>query len=431
MSDFPGEWASVSLGSLEDRDLLSIRNGFSCGDHSSDPSGLAHLRPFNVTEDCRLSFGQMKFIPVRTDIDEFTLRSGDVLYNNTNSEELVGKCAYWPGKPGNFVLSNHMTILRLAPESGLDPRFLTYYLFWFWRSGEARTLCRRHVNQASIGLERLRQIDAPLPPVEAQEQIVRVLSNLQSSFEVELTTCDKLAALKSATMAKLFREGLRGEPLKQTEIGEIPESWEVARLGDIARIGNGSTPKRTNEAYWKDGHIPWITSTKIHDVVITGADEFVTEDALRECHLPMVPRKSLVVAITGQGKTLGNVALLEIDTCINQHLAYVQFQNPSARPEFYLFFLQSLYPFFRQVSSAGGSTKGALTCGLIANLKVPFPSREEQQQIAELLLLLTRRHMIATKRSEALSTLFGAALTQLMTGGIRIKDLDVAEVSHA
>jgi type I restriction enzyme S subunit len=86
----------------------------------------------------------------------------------------------------------------------------------------------------------------------------------------------------------------------------------VVRLGDIAKIGNGSTPKRTNEAYWEGGHIPWITSTKIHEVIISRADEFVTETAFRECHLPLVPRKSIVVAITGQGKTLGNAALLGI-----------------------------------------------------------------------------------------------------------------------
>jgi type I restriction enzyme S subunit len=273
-------------------------------------------------------------------------------------------------------------------------------------------------------------IHAPKDP-EEQKRIGSVLQALESQASLESAICEKLATLKSASMAKLFRDGLRGEPPKQTEIGEIPESWDVRRLGDIASIGNGSTPKRTNEAYWNNGCIPWITSTKIHEVVITRADEFVTEEAFRQCHLPMVPRKSLVVAVTGQGKTLGNVALLETDTCINQHLAYVQFHIPSAHPEFYLFFLQSLYSYFRQISSSGGSTKGALTCGFIANLKVPVPRSEEQQEIAELLLLLTRRHQIGTKRSEALSSLFGALLQQLMTGAIRVKDLDVAEASRA
>jgi len=314
--------------------------------------------------------------------------------------------------------------LERRAEADVDPEFVAYAL-------RAHDVGASDDVIPSLQRHELENCEIPFPDPIEQRAIARILRSIETATKVEGAICDKLAALKSATMAKLFREGLRGEPLKQTEIGEIPESWEVVRLGDIAKVGNGSTPKRTNEAYWEGGHIPWITSTKIHEVIISQADEFVTDTAFRECHLPMVPRKSLVVAITGQGKTLGNVALLELDTCINQHLAYVQFQASSAVPEFYLFYLQSLYPYFRQVSSSGGSTKGALTCGLIANLKVPFPSREAQQEIADALMLLTRRHKAATKRFEALTNLFGAVLPQLMTGAIRVKDLDLAEVSHA
>ncbi len=310
------------------------------------------------------------------------------------------------------------------PEAEVNPEFAAYAL-------RARGLGASDDVIPSLQRHELESCEIPSPDPAEQRVISRILRDIETATKVESAICDKLADLKSATMAKLFREGLRGEPLKQTEIGEIPESWEVVRLGDIAKIGNGSTPKRTNEAYWEGGHIPWITSTKIHEVIISRADEFVTETAFRECHLPLVPRKSIVVAITGQGKTLGNAALLELDTCINQHLAYVQLQASSAVPEFYLFYLQSLYPYFRQVSSSGGSTKGALTCALIANLKAPSPCKEEQQEIADVLMLLTRRHKVATKRFEALTNLFGAVLPQLMTGAIRVKDLDLAEVSHA
>ena len=311
----------------------------------------------------------------------------------------------------------------LKPRSAVaEPLFLYYAL-------RAVDLPSRGYNR-HFRLLREQVLTAPRD-VDEQKRIALLLQMVERRIAIETTTSDRVTALKSATMEKLFREGLRGEPLKQTDIGEIPESWEVVRLGDIARVGNGSTPSRTNELYWRSGSIPWITSTKVHDIIISGADEFVTETALRECHLPMVPRKSLVIAITGQGKTLGNVALLEIDTCINQHLAYLHFQTPTAHPEFYLFYLQSLYPYFRQISASGGSTKGALTCGFIANLKVPFPPGGEQQEIAELLLLLPRRPAVAAKCSQALSHLFDAVLPQVMSGVIRVKDLDLAEVSHA
>jgi type I restriction enzyme S subunit len=120
-------------------------------------------------------------------------------------------------------------------------------------------------------------IRVPIPPVEGQRAIATTLSKLRQSVEVESRIVATLRELKAATMAKLFREGLRGEPLKQTEIGTIPESWEVVPLGSIARIGNGSTPKRDNPSYWMDGKIPWLTSGKVHESVIEHADEFVTD----------------------------------------------------------------------------------------------------------------------------------------------------------
>jgi type I restriction enzyme S subunit len=356
---------------------------------------------------------------------------GDLLVSKITPCFENGKQGIAQAIPNGFGIAT-TEVIPLKPRDGLTHLpFVAYYLLHDDVRSQLAAAMEGATGRQRLPKDLLAQWPVPIPPLDEQRAIAHLLETIQRVAQVEGAMADNLAALKSATMAKLFREGLRGEPLKQTEIGEIPESWEVVRLGDIARVGNGSTPKRTNESYWESGRIPWITSTKIHEVIISQADEFVTETAFRECHLPLVPRKSLVIAITGQGKTLGNVALLELDTCINQHLAYIQLQAPSAVPEFYLFYLQSLYAYFRQISSSGGSTKGALTCGLIANLKVPFPHREEQQEVADVLMLLTRRHKAATKRFEALKSLFGAVLPQFMTGAIRVKDLNLAEVSHA
>ena len=70
--------------------------------------------------------------------------------------------------------------------------------------------------------------------------------------------------------------------LKQTEIGLVPDDWEVVQLGSIAKIGNGATPKRDNAAYWKGGTIPWLTSGKIHEGRITKPDQHVTNTAKSE-----------------------------------------------------------------------------------------------------------------------------------------------------
>lgn len=423
MTETRADWPITTLG-----EEFEIQQG-----KSLSPSSRRGEKPRPFLRTSNVLWGRVDLSTVDqmdfTD-DEFSrlrLVDGDLLVCEGGD---IGRAAVYRGPSGHYAYQNHLHRLR-AKTDEIVPDFVVHWLRAAFTQLGLYEGVGNKTTIPNLSRARLSQLQIPKPDPEEQKQVAEILGHVQRAIEVEAAICDKLAALKSATMAKLFREGLRGEPLKQTGIGEIPESWAVVRLGDIAKVGNGSTPKRTNEAYWLGGHIPWITSTKIHEVIISQADECVTETAFRECHLPLVPRKSLVIAITGQGKTLGNVGLLELDTCINQHLAYVQFRDSSALPEFYLFYLQSLYAYFRQVSSSGGSTKGALTCAFIANLKVPFPRAEEQREIAEALMLLTRRHKVATKRFEALTNLFDAVLPRLMTGAIRVKDLDLAEVSHA
>src|SRR3546814_16512547 len=107
-----------------------------------------------------------------------------------------------------------------------------------------------------------------------QAKIAAILWKLQRA----IATQDRLIAatddLKQSAMQRLFTHGLRGEPLKDTEIGPMPESWTVASLGDFGRIGNGSTPKKTNHVYWQSPITTWLTSAKVHEGIMRSADQF-------------------------------------------------------------------------------------------------------------------------------------------------------------
>jgi type I restriction enzyme S subunit len=262
----------------------------------------------------------------------------------------------------------------------------------------------------------LLRMEIALPPLPEQRAIAHVLQTVQKAKEVRHRELVLERERKAALMEHLFTHGTRSEPTKVTEIGELPEGWQLVEAGSVADIGNGSTPSRKDERYWKGGTIPWITSTKVHDVVIRNADELVTEIARTECHLPLVPRHSIVVAITGQGKTLGNSAILELDTCINQHLAYVHFEDESVRPLFALFYLRSRYQHFRNVSAGGGSTKGALTCGFLKRLRIPVPPRDEQDAIGQVLSACEQKCSCLEREIELLDEVFTATLGELMTG---------------
>jgi type I restriction enzyme S subunit len=272
----------------------------------------------------------------------------------------------------------------------------------------------------------LKEKAIPHPEKDEQRKIASVLSLVQQAIEQQERLIVLTQELKKSLMHKLFTEGLRGERQKQTEIGSVPESWGVVPLGTLAKIGNGSTPKRDNVSYWEGGSIPWLTSAKIHERFITEADEFVTELAGKECHLPRVKPGSLLIAITGQGKTLGNSALVSFETCISQHLAYAQFHSLDTVPEFVLWYFQTRYQHLRSVSQAGGSTKGALTCGYLKTYPVPMPLPEEQREIADMFTALEQKEQVHIRKRQTLTDLFRTLLHQLMIAQICVHDLDLS-----
>jgi type I restriction enzyme S subunit len=265
-----------------------------------------------------------------------------------------------------------------------------------------------------------------MPPLPEQEKIAAVLWKIQRAIELEARLARSFRELKKAAMRQLFTAGLRGEPQKETAIGLVPETWDVVPLESLGRIGNGSTPKRTNPAYWLKGTIPWLTSGKIHEGTITSPDQFVTELALQECHLPMVKAGSVLVAITGQGKTLGNAALVTFDTCISQHLAFIQSMKPNVLPPFVMMFLQSRYEEIHSAGQSGGSTKGALTCSFLRSYRIPLPTIDEQEEIVEILGTLDRKIAVHDAKQQAWQDLFKTMLHKLMTAQIRVNDLDIA-----
>ena len=284
--------------------------------------------------------------------------------------------------------------------------------------------------EGTTGRQRLRKdalfsLRIAIPPLPQQRAIAYALHTIERAKEATEAVIAAARGLKRSLMRHLFTYGLvplqeaERVELWETEIGSIPKHWQVAPLGRLARIGNGSTPKRTNPLYWDSGTLPWLTSAKVHEVIIHQADEFVTPTARSECHLPMVRKGSLVVAITGQGKTLGNAAMVTFDTCVSQHLAYVQFKDVPVHPRFMLALLQTRYEHFRQVAGGGGSTKGALTCAFLRQYAVPMPPIEEQQRMVSILECVDRKIESEEKRRSALEELFRSLLHQLMTGQVR------------
>ena len=101
----------------------------------------------------------------------------------------------------------------------------------------------------------------------------------------------------------------------------------TVRIGDVAKVANGSTPSKADDRYWNDGNHPWLPTGKVHDRFIRTADEFITDAALRERKARVFPKGSVLVAMIGQGKTRGAAAIMEIDASVNQNFACITDRN--------------------------------------------------------------------------------------------------------
>ena len=171
--------------------------------------------------------------------------------------------------------------------------------------------------------------------------------------------------------------------MKKTKAGMIPVDWAYAQLKEVATISSGGTPSRTNPIYW-NGNIPWVKTTQIQNCIINenDIDEFITKEGLKNSSAKMVPPKTIVLGMIGQGKTREQVGYLNIEACTNQNAATIVCKD-SCNSKFLFQYLLFNYHNIRALSNSSG--QGNLNLGLVEIFPVLVPSLPEQKAIAELL----------------------------------------------
>jgi type I restriction-modification system DNA methylase subunit/very-short-patch-repair endonuclease len=168
-----------AIGEIADE----IKAGFASGKSSVDTEGVPHIRPMNITDKGQFTWTGLKQID-RAEYagrEDYALRSGDVLFNNTNSKELVGKtCLIEEAIEGGF--SNHMTRIRVKTEVCI-PAFLAFVLHNAWQKGIFLDLANKWVGQAGINATALARLQIPLPPLEMQREIVAEIEGYQKEIK--------------------------------------------------------------------------------------------------------------------------------------------------------------------------------------------------------------------------------------------------------
>lgn len=421
---YANDWKLRELG-----DCLSLlRNGIS-KEQNRDGRGLPVTRIETIATG-KVDQQRVGFVAGLSDseIARYRLQPGDILFSHINSEPQIGRTAVYEGVPSLLLHGMNLLLLRAAP--GIDPLFLHFVLSHLREEGAILALAGRAVGQSSVNQGRLRLLQLPVPRLEEQRQIASLLLTVQLAIERQERLIGLAAELKKALMHKVFTEGPRGQPVKQTEIGPVPETWTGSRLEAIARFSSGGTPSREVDEYWTGGTIPWVKTTEIAYCTITNTEECVTQAGLDNSSAKVFPAGTLLMAMYGQGVTRGRVGILGIDAATNQACAAI---IPRSEEEvstgFLYYFLEFHYENLRQRGHGANQTNLSLT--LLKQFPVYYPRREEQQTIIEALRAVDEKRVIHDRERTAFTTLFRTLLQQLMTAQIRVHDLDLSALEES
>jgi type I restriction enzyme S subunit len=169
---------------------------------------------------------------------------------------------------------------------------------------------------------------------------------------------------------------------KKTEVGVIPEDWDVVRIGSFTDCTAGGTPSTNIKSFW-GGNNPWMNSGELNLKHIYDVGNRITEEGLKNSSTKYIPKYSVLIGLAGQGKTRGTAAINYLELCTNQSIASI-FPSSTHNSFFLYYFLDSQYYELRKLSTGDGG-RGGLNLGIIKNIFVPLPPLPEQTAIANAL----------------------------------------------
>ncbi|HEH5157170.1 TPA: restriction endonuclease subunit S [Campylobacter coli] len=202
----PQGWEWKNLGEISNL----IQNGFAASKNNEIPSGYIHLRTHNIATDGSLNFDTL--VKVKKELikeQQSYIEEGDILFNNTNSTELVGKTALVT-QNYNYAFSNHLTKIKLKNQ--YNSKLVVFYFVLLLKNKYFKKICHQWIGQSGINIDKLKKIEIPLPPLKEQEQIASHLDelsshvkNLKQNYQAQIKD---LQELKKSLLDKAFKGNL-------------------------------------------------------------------------------------------------------------------------------------------------------------------------------------------------------------------------------
>jgi type I restriction enzyme S subunit len=407
LGSLPEEWEVVRLGAL-----FEIQQG-----KALSPRARAggRKRPFLRTANVLWGRVDLSVLDeMHFDEEEearLALVPGDLLVCEGGD---IGRTAIWEGQLSLVLYQNHLHRLRPA-RANVDPLFYMYWMQAAWLLLGLYGGAGNKTTISNLSRSRLAAFPVPLPPLPEQRAIARVLRTVQRAKEATERVIGALKELKKSLMCHLFTYGpvpvdQAGQvALKETEIGPVPEEWNVVRLGDVVSLGSDAVQPAhvAAERYVGLEHIEpgsiWVRQWGHPSEVRSLKTAFRPGDVLYGKLRPY----------------LDKAALAEWEGICSTDILVLRAQN-GLQPAFLAHLVHTRTFLEYAIATMTGVNHPRTSWKALQQLQVPVPPLPEQREIARILQAVDAKIVAEQARRAALEALFKTLLHLLMTAKLRV-----------
>jgi type I restriction enzyme S subunit len=419
------DWRHITLGDLAKTKGCTIQTGpfgSQLHKHEYKAEGIGVVNPTHMA-DRRVIHDSVPCVSeeVAHRLSKHRVRPGDLLFARRGE---IGRHALITESESGWLCGTGCFLVRVnGPES--DSTYISFYL----STDESVEWLNRHaagVVMPNLSNNVLQRVPVALPPLPEQKKIAHILSTVQRAIEAQERIIQTTTELKKALMHKLFTEGLRHEPQKQTEIGPIPESWEMVELGELLEIAQYGMSVKGNP----EGNHPILRMTNQVDGQIVGRNLQFVEISDGEFEKFRVGRGDILFNRTNSLDLVGRTAIFDIEGefVFASYLIRLRTDGKKLNPFFLncYFNTDEIQARLKSIATRAVSQSN-ISATRLKGFPVPKPSLDEQDEIVACATALDRKLAVHRAKLDQLQDLFRTLLHELMTAKTRVHELELSE----
>lgn len=364
------------------------------------------IRNTNFTSSGVVDYSNVAWLDVEArQLEKRQLKQGDIIIERSGGgpKQPVGRVVQFRRTDEVYSFSNFTTTVRDKKPNVLDPLFVFYVLLELYQSGRTDDIQRRTTGLRNLDFKAYKERAIfPLIPLSEQRRITRILTTVQTAIEQQRKSVALTHELKSSFMSKLFSEGLHSGKQKETEVGLVPESWEIKSFESFTTLQRG---KDLTKSQFKDGNVPVAGSNGVigfHDTAFVNAPGITV----------------------GRSGSAGKVTFYNQDFWAHNTSLYVKDFHDND-PIFAAYYLEAM----DLTRFKTGASVPTLDRNSFKQMLVAIPPKEEQVEIGRILATTDKKIGITNLYKAKLEELFRTLLHQLMTGQIRMNEIDLPGLS--